>query len=217
MRGRTSTRNSRPGVGGWVRDGGPAPRHLRSLPGRHAGQQKIVGTDDGGRPHVAEVSEAVEIDGGVLVGHDGSACAQEALRWAAALAARAGLDLHVLRAWGLTSAPRPATWEPGYVPPLTDFEQAVRAELEGCVSAAKVDPSVRVHVHVVHRPAAKALIAAARGADLLVVGARGGGGFSGLLLGSVSDQCVHHAPCPVTVVRTGANRPLPLSAGPRPA
>lgn len=158
---------------------------------------------------MAEVCEAVEIDGGILVGHDGSACAQEALVWAAGLAARAGLDLHVVRAWGLTTAPRPATWEPGYVPPLTDFEQAVRGELDGCVAAAKLDPSIRVHTHVVHRPPAKGLIGAAKGADLLVVGARGRGGFSGLLVGSVSDQCVHHAPCPVTVVRTGAGRPLP--------
>jgi nucleotide-binding universal stress UspA family protein len=157
---------------------------------------------------VAEVREAVEIDGGVLVGHDGSACAQAALRWAAGLAARADLDLHVLRAWGMTTAPRPATWRPGYVPPLLDFEAAVRDELEHCVAGAGLDAGVRAHTHVLHRPPAKGLIEAAKGADLLVVGARGGGGFSGLLLGSVSDQCVHHAPCPVTVVRTGASRPL---------
>jgi nucleotide-binding universal stress UspA family protein len=161
---------------------------------------------------VTEVGESVEIDGGVLVGHDGSECAQQALRWAAGLATRADLDLHVLRAWGMTSAPRPATWRPGYVPPLADFEQAVLAELDGCVAAAGLDPAVRVHTHVLHRPPAKGLIEAAKGADLLVVGARGRGGFSGLLLGSVSDQCVHHAPCPVTVVRTGAHRPLPPAA-----
>ena len=47
---------------------------------------------------MTEVREAVEIAGGVLVGHDGSECAQRALRWAAGLAARADLDLHVLRA-----------------------------------------------------------------------------------------------------------------------
>lgn len=158
---------------------------------------------------MAEVCESVTIDGGVLVGHDGSECAQEALIWAAGLAGRAGLVLHVVRAWGMTRAPRPATWQHGYVPPLTDYEHGVRDELAACVAAAQLDPSVQVRLHVLHRPPAKGLIEAATGANLLVVGARGRGGFSGLLLGSVSDQCVHHAPCPVTVVRSGARRPLP--------
>ena len=156
-----------------------------------------------------DVRETVEFDGGILVGHDGSECAQEAVRWAAALARRAGLDLHVLRAWSITTAPRPATQEPGYVPPLADFEQAVHDELSGHVKAVGIDPSVAVTCHVVHRPPARGLIEAAAHAQLLVVGARGRGGFRGLLLGSVSDQCVHHAPCPVTVVRTGAATPLP--------
>ncbi len=158
---------------------------------------------------VLDVCEAVEIDGGVLVGHDGSKCAQEALIWAAAIAGLARLELHVLRAWNLTTAPRPATWAPGVVPPMTDFEQAVRDELEAHVARASLDPAVRTTTHVLHRPPAAGLIETGKGADLLVVGARGHGGFSGLLLGSVSDQCVHHAPCPVTVVRAGAGGRLP--------
>jgi nucleotide-binding universal stress UspA family protein len=118
----------------------------------------------------------------------------------------------VVRAWGLTTAPRPAGWEPGFVPPLADYEQAVREELDAHAAGASLEPSVRVRTHVLHRPPAMGLIEAAKRADLLVVGARGLGGFIGLLLGSVSDQCVHHAPCPVTVVRTGAAKPLPLVA-----
>jgi nucleotide-binding universal stress UspA family protein len=155
-----------------------------------------------------DVRETVQFEGGILVGHDGSECAQQAVQWAAGLARRAGLDLRVLRAWSLTSAPRPATQQPGYVPPLVDFEQAVLEELQRHVAQAGLDPSLTVTCHVVHRPAARGLIEAAVNAQLVVVGARGRGGFRGLLLGSVSDQVVHHAPCPVTVVRTGASTPL---------
>jgi nucleotide-binding universal stress UspA family protein len=153
---------------------------------------------------VDEVREVVQVDGGIVFGHDGSTCAQEALRWAGRLALRADLDLHVVRAWSLTTAPQPSTWAPGYVPPLVDWEKASLDELTTNVAAAALDPKVRVTCHVVHKAPAPALMAAAQGANLLVVGARGRGGFAGLLLGSVSDQLVHHAPCPVTVVRTGA-------------
>ena len=151
-----------------------------------------------------EVSEVVQIDGGVVVGHDGSKCAQEALLWAGRLARRADLDLHVVRAWSMTTAPQPSSWEVGYVPPLADWEKAVLDELTAHVAAAGLDPAVRVHCHAVHRAPVQAMLGAAEGANLLVVGARGKGGFAGLLLGSVSDQLVHHAACPVTVVRTGA-------------
>jgi nucleotide-binding universal stress UspA family protein len=157
---------------------------------------------------VEDVCERAEIDGGILVGHDGSECAQDALRWAAALAHRAHLDLHVLRAWSMTSAPRPSTWQAGYVPPVTDFETSVLDDLRSHVAAAGLHRDVRVTCHAVHRAPAKALIEAAEGADLLVVGARGRGGFAGLLLGSIGDQVVNHAPCPVTVVRAGVGRPL---------
>jgi nucleotide-binding universal stress UspA family protein len=104
----------------------------------------------------------------------------------------------------MVTAPQPPSWTPGYVPPLTDWEKAVHDQLTGHVAAAGLDPAVRVTCHVIHKAPAEGLMNAAAGAHLLVVGARGRGGFRGLLLGSVSDQLVHHAPCPVTVVRTGA-------------
>jgi nucleotide-binding universal stress UspA family protein len=150
----------------------------------------------------SDVTTEVQAAGGVVVGHDGSACSQEALMWAAALAERASWTLHVVRSWRITTAPRPATWEPGYVPPLTDFEKAVLDDLRADVRAALgAERAATVVCHAVHRAPVKALIDAGRNADLLVVGSRGRGGFRGLLLGSVSDQVVHHAACPVTVVR----------------
>lgn len=161
-----------------------------------------------------DVCEAVRIQGGIVVGHDGSKYAQEALVWAGRLAARADIDLHVVRAWAMVNAPRPAGWTPGYVPPLPEWEKAVHDELTAHVRAAGLDPSVRWTCHVVHKPPAQGLMTAAEGANLLVLGARGRGGFRGLLLGSVSDQLVNHAPCPVTVVRTGATgREIAATAG----
>src|SRR6478672_4590145 len=91
---------------------------------------------------VTEVRETIEVDGGIVVGHDGSKCAQEALQWAGRLARRADLDLHVLRSWSLTTAPRPETWSPGFVPPLADWEKAVHDELSRHVAAAGLDPAV---------------------------------------------------------------------------
>src|SRR4051794_32972459 len=108
-----------------------------------------------------DVVEDVRIDGGIVVGHDGSQCAQEALRWAGGLARRADLDLHVVRAWALMTAPQPSRWEPGYVPPLADYEKAVLDELTRHVAAAGLDPAVRVTCHVVHKSPVQALIAAA--------------------------------------------------------
>src|SRR3954454_20304874 len=101
-------------------------------------EQIDVAFDDEGVTRVADVP------GGILVGHDGSTCAQEALQWAARLAARAGFPLHVLRAWKITTAPRPATWAPGYVPPFEDFEKAVPGDLRADVAVGRLEPAPAV-------------------------------------------------------------------------
>ena len=72
----------------------------------------------------------------------------------------------------------------------------------GCgVFVQSVEPNVVIRSSVVGGHPAEVLVRAARGADMLVVGSQGHGGFTGALLGSVSQYCVHHALCPVLVIR----------------
>lgn len=151
---------------------------------------------------MTDVVEQVPLDGGVLVGHDGSAASGEAVRYAARLAGRLGCPLHVLRAWTIKTAPRPATQRPGYVAPLADFEAAVRDDLAGDVDRLALTGDV--HLHVVHGRASRELLRAAEGAEMVVVGRRGEGGFRGLGFGSTADRVVPHAPCPVVVVPVDA-------------
>jgi len=135
---------------------------------------------------------------GVLVAHDGSEHADEALRVGVRHATALGLPVTIVRAWSITTAPKPETWEFGYVPPLEDFETAVLAELER--DARRVVPDdLDVTFLAVHAKPAPAIIAASEGLELIVVGSRGRGGFAGLVLGSVSEQIVRYASCPVLV------------------
>ena len=147
---------------------------------------------------MTEVVESVTLDGGVLVGHDGSAASSQAVRWAADLARRLGVRLHVVRAWGLVNAPKPRSHQLGYVAPLVDYEAAVREDLTDDIG--KLDLACDLELHVVHGRASGVLLAAASGAELVVVGKRGWGGFRGLGFGSTADQVMRHAPCPVVVV-----------------
>jgi nucleotide-binding universal stress UspA family protein len=81
---------------------------------------------------------------------------------------------------------------------LAELEASERRSLKMAVGE---DPQVQVEPHVLAGSASAALLEAAQGADLLVLGSRGRGGFKSLLLGSTSTQCAQHAPCPVVVVR----------------
>ena len=148
--------------------------------------------------------ETVEFhaEGGVVVGDDGSRCGALAVRAAAEEAVRRGTALHVVRAWGIASAVRPPDVPAGIVPSMLELEAATLAAEEERVAALLEDVDVEVDVHAVHATPARALLGAAETADLLVVGTRGVGGFQHLLLGSVAEQCIRHARCPVLVVRT---------------
>jgi nucleotide-binding universal stress UspA family protein len=141
------------------------------------------------------------VTGGVVVGDDGSHGARSALAWAAVLTELTGWPLHVVRAWQLTTAPRPAGWDVGSVPSLPAFEAAVLAELRaGVTEVLGATGAATATCHVVHAHPVAALTDSARQARLLVVGARGRSPMTELLLGSVSGHLTRHAPCPVTVV-----------------
>lgn len=149
---------------------------------------------------MTDVADSVDVQGGVVVGHDGSEPAARATLWAARIAVLLGVPLQVVRAWSITSAPRPKTASPGYVPPIADFEQAVRQRLEADVASLDLPGDCQVNCHVLHAAPARALLNTAEHADLLVVATRGIGGFRGLMFGSTADQVTRHAPCPVTII-----------------
>ncbi len=133
----------------------------------------------------------------IVVGVDGSPGGEEALRFAVEEARLRGATLTVVLAWGVPfSSAVPLALIPSVV---TDLETDAAGVLDEEI--AKASPADLVVERVLAEgPAVKALIEAAQGADLLIVGARGRGGFKGLLLGSVSQQCAHHAPCPIAIV-----------------
>ncbi len=143
----------------------------------------------------------------IVVGVDGSEHARQALKWAADEAKRRGSLLRIICAAVRTSKNLPAWYEPG----SSDLSpaQAIVDDAYGLVATRH--PSVVARAEVTERPPALVLTVASRSADLLVVGARGKGGFEELLLGSVSDQCIQHAHCPVVVVHTDPDV-LPLRA-----
>lgn len=138
----------------------------------------------------------------IVVGVDGSDCSLTALRWALAEGDLRHLPVHVVLSW---SMPPILGMAPVVLPSESELEAGARAELDAIVKEHAENVQGRsadspITSAVAEGSAALALIAAAEQASLLVVGTRGHGGFAGLLLGSVSQQCVAHASCPVVVV-----------------
>ncbi|MER6399463.1 universal stress protein [Kitasatospora sp. NPDC059973] len=137
----------------------------------------------------------------IVVGVDGSPASERALRWAIDYARLAGGGVRAIAAW---EYPAFYGWAGLAMPPAEGFnpeELAGRTLSETVAKVAGADAGVRVAETVMPGNAAQALLEAAQGAALLVVGSRGLGGFSGALLGSVSRHLTEHAPCPVVVVR----------------
>jgi nucleotide-binding universal stress UspA family protein len=138
----------------------------------------------------------------IVIGFDGSDFADEALRKGLWLASKVGAPAIVVRAWTISNAPRPKSWAPGYVPPVEDFAEAVLEQVRAETAPIVAEfPGVVVSYAAPHGAAGRELIRASETARIVVVGTRGQGGFSGLLLGSVSDQVVEHASCDVLVTR----------------
>jgi nucleotide-binding universal stress UspA family protein len=134
----------------------------------------------------------------IVVGIDGSISSGATLEWAANQARLNGSNLEVLSTW---------EWPASYgwtVPVPSDFDPKAEAVNEvGRIVKSVRDkfPGLSIHSHVVEGHPAPTLVGASREADLLVVGSRGQGEFTGMLLGSVSCYVAHHARCPVVIIR----------------
>jgi len=138
----------------------------------------------------------------IVVGVDHSPGAKAALVFAEEEARLRGATLRAVHAWqygyiGYTGLE-------GQVPILggdiNELHTAAETALAASVREALPDSAVEIEERAIQGVAASVLVAASRDADLLVVGSRGHGGFAQLLLGSVSQQCAHHAECPVVIV-----------------
>ena len=144
--------------------------------------------------------------GPIVVGHDGSNDADEALKWALATAAMLDTRLEVVRTWSIDHIPPQFTEEHGYVPSFEEVTARVHRDLvAGTRRLIESHPNVEVTFRAALSQPAGALIESSKHARMIVVGSRGRGGFAGLVLGSVSTTCAAHAHCPVVVV-PGASR-----------
>jgi len=138
----------------------------------------------------------------IVVGVDGSPSSRAALRWAVRQAVLIGGTVDAVMAWQVPRVLRTSAWAPIYVDEASSFEKDARKTLDAVISD-EVEPadSQRVIARVVNGHPLQVLQEAAADADLLVLGSRGHGSFADALFGSVGQYCVHHAHCPVLIMR----------------
>lgn len=136
----------------------------------------------------------------IVAGVDGSPPSLEALRWAVRQAELTGGTVDAVIAWQYPVSAGGLGWAPATGLDDTNYGELAAKALSASVSGVDVPAAVQVRQVVVDGNPAQALLDAAAGADLLVVGNRGHGGFADALIGSVSGRCVHHAHCPVVVI-----------------
>ncbi|MFG2352088.1 universal stress protein [Streptomyces sp. NPDC048521] len=138
----------------------------------------------------------------VVVGVDGSPSSYEAVHWAVRYAALVGGTVHAVAAWEL---PGLYGWSAPAVDMDLDQDEARQRMARELTETLGADAAATLSTHVAHGNPAEVLLRAAEGAEVLVVGSRGRGGFARALLGSVSQHVAQHAGCPVVIVRgTGA-------------
>jgi nucleotide-binding universal stress UspA family protein len=151
---------------------------------------------------VRAMAEQSSPAGRIVVGVDGSASSKTALRWAVEQAGRTGARVQVIIAWHYPAMVGGYAWAPVSVMEAANFAEVAEKTAAETI-AEVVDPASTVSIETCVREgnAAGLLIEAAEGAELLVVGSRGHGGFTSALLGSVSLHCAQHSPCPIVIVR----------------
>jgi len=138
---------------------------------------------------------------GIIVGVDGSGHSQRALEWAMNEAAIRHVPLTVL-----TVHPSIVGYFGGVVTSAEDLalteevQTAVKAEADKVLTELSGPHPESVTVKAVHSFPVEELINASKEAELIVLGSRGAGGFTRLMLGSTADQVARHAHCPVTIV-----------------
>jgi nucleotide-binding universal stress UspA family protein len=137
----------------------------------------------------------------IVVGVDGSAPSIEALRWAIHQAWLSGGTVDVVIAWEFGIGAGGFGLPPASGMAGIDYAELAAKALSAAIAEVSLPPGVPVNQFVVEGRAGEVLLRAAQNADLLVVGHSGHGGFASALMGSVSIRCLHHASCPVVVVR----------------
>ena len=138
----------------------------------------------------------------IVVGVDGSASSLAALRWAVHQAELTGGTVNAVVAWQMPATMTGFGFAPVAVAEDSEVEQTAQRILDQVVSkVTRPEGGPAVRRLAVQGFPAPVLLGASVGADLLVLGSRGHGGFSGALLGSVSQHCVRHARCPVVIIR----------------
>jgi nucleotide-binding universal stress UspA family protein len=131
----------------------------------------------------------------IVVGIDGSEHGNAALRWAVNEARVHEGEIVAVFAWQLPFIGIPGAFD------RDEMEKLCKIFVEDTVAAAVPAARVPITNLVAQGDVSASLIAAAKNADMLVLGSRGRGGFAGLKLGSVSQECVQHAACPVVIIK----------------